>query len=182
MDGWLRWTLPVAAVVASTAPVQAARYLGLEQAQRAAFPEAAAFREAHVVYRPEDVAAIERLSGVRVRSRGEQVWRAEAGDGRLVGFFVLDYVIGKHLAIDYAVALTADGRVRRVEVLEYRESYGGEVAERCWMAQFEGKTLRDPLEVDRDVRNISGATLSSHHVAEGVRRVLAIYEALLRRG
>jgi hypothetical protein len=182
MDGWLRWTLPVAAAVAAAPAAQAARYLSLEQAQRLAFPEAAAFREANVIYRPEDVAAIERLSGVRVRSRGEQVWRAEAADGRLVGFFVLDYVIGKHLVIDYAVALTADGRVRRVEVLEYRESYGGEVAERGWLAQFEGKTLRDQLEVDRDIRNISGATLSSHHVTEGVRRVLAIYEVRLRHG
>jgi Na+-translocating ferredoxin:NAD+ oxidoreductase RnfG subunit len=182
MDAWLRWTLPVAAVVATAAPVQAARYLTLEQAQRLAFPEASAFREANVIYRPEDVAAIERLSGVRVRSRGEQVWRAETADGRLVGFFMLDYVIGKHLVIDYAVALTADGRVRRVEVLEYRESYGGEVAERGWLVQFEGRSLREPLQVDKDIRNISGATLSSHHVTEGVRRVLAIYETRLRHG
>ena len=32
-----------------------------------------------------------------------------------------------------------------------------------------------PLEVDQDIRNISGATLSSHHVTEGVKRILGQY-------
>jgi hypothetical protein len=114
-----------------------------------------------------------------VRTRGEQVWRAETA-GRLLGYFFLDYVIGKHEVIDYAVALGPDGRVRRVEILEYRESYGGEVANRDWLAQFEGKGVRDSLVPSRDIRIISGATLSSRHVTEGIKRVLAIHDLLLR--
>jgi hypothetical protein len=50
-------------------------------------------------------------------------------------FDVLDHVIGKHLYIDYAVSIEG-GRVRRVDILAYRESYGGEVrrprARRLW--------------------------------------------------
>ena len=107
------------------------------------------------------------------------MWRALVED-RLVGFFIVDYVIGKHLVIDYALALEPDGRVRRVEIMQYRESYGGEITNPRWLEQFVGKTARDPLQVDRDIRNISGATLSSHHVTEGIRRVLAFYETCLR--
>jgi hypothetical protein len=33
----------------------------------------------------------------------------------VIGYFFVDHVIGKHLYIDYSVALGADGRVRRVE-------------------------------------------------------------------
>ncbi len=172
------WLVPLASVVVCV-PAQATQYLSIEQAQHLCFPEASAFTPANIVFRPSDVAAIERESGQKVRSRGEQVWRAEAG-GRLAGYFFLDYVIGKHEAIDYAVALSPDGRVRRVEILEYRESYGGEVADRNWLAQFEGKGLGDSLVPGHDIRTISGATLSSRHVTEGIKRVLAIHDLLLR--
>lgn len=179
MSDWLRWTVPPAIVVSMASPVYATRYLTIEEAQKLAFPTATQFVEAHVVFRSSDVAAIERISGQKVRTRGQQVWRAHA-EARLVGFFVVDYVIGKHLVIDYAVALEPDGRIRRVEILEYRESYGGEITNRDWLAQFVGKTSRDPLGIDKDIRNISGATLSSRHVTEGVKRILAFYETCLR--
>jgi Na+-translocating ferredoxin:NAD+ oxidoreductase RnfG subunit len=179
MSGWIRWGVPPAIVLSIGSAAYAHRYLTLDEAQRMAFPAANEFVEAHVVFRPADVEAIERLSGQRVRTRGQQVWKARAG-GRPVGFFVVDYVIGKHLVIDYAVALEPDGRVRQVEILEYRESYGGEITARSWLDQFVGKSGRDPIALDRDIRNISGATLSSRHVTEGVKRILAFYATCLR--
>jgi Na+-translocating ferredoxin:NAD+ oxidoreductase RnfG subunit len=179
MSGWVRWAAPPAIVVSIAAPAHAVRYLSVEQAQKIAFPDATRFVEAHVIFTPADVASIERRSGQKVRARGQQVWRALVDD-RVVGFFIVDYVIGKHLVIDYAVALDPGGQVRHVEILEYRESYGGEISNRSWLAQFVGKTGRDPLELDHDIRNISGATLSSRHVTEGVKRVLALYETCLK--
>jgi FMN-binding domain len=98
-----------------------------------------------------------------------RVWKTGSG-----GVFVLDHVIGKHLYIDYAVAIEG-GRVRRVDILAYRESYGGEVRSPSWLSQFVGKTSASPLKVGSDIRNISGATLSSMHVTEGVKRILAAY-------
>jgi hypothetical protein len=172
------WLLPLASIVV-TVPAQATQYLSVEQAQRLCFPEATEFVAANIVFTPADIAAIERASGQKVRTRGEQVWRAQAG-GRLLGFFFVDYVIGKHEVIDYAVALDAAGRVRRVEVLEYREAYGGEIANRSWLGQFAGKGGGDSLVPGRDVTIISGATLSSRHVTEGIKRVLAIHDLLLR--
>ena len=66
----------------------------------------------------------------------------------------------------------------RVDILQYRESYGGEIKSPSWLAQFAGKTDASPLQVGNDIRNISGATLSSHHVTEGVRRIMAIANRL----
>ena len=179
MSGWLRWTAPPAILMSVAQPVSAVEYLSVAEAQKLAFPAATQFVEANVVYTPADIAAIERLSGQKVQTRGEQVWKAMSGD-RPLGFFILDYVIGKHLVIDYAVALEPDGRIKRVEILQYRESYGGEVANEDWLKQFAGKTLRDPLQIDNDIRNISGATLSSRHVTDGIKRVLALYETRLK--
>ena len=176
---WVRLAAPAAIVMSIAPAAYATRYLTVEEAQHLAFPAATQFVEAHVIFRPAEVAAIERLSGQKVRARGQQVWRAQA-DGHFVGFFVVDYVIGKHLVIDYSVALEPDGRVKAVEVLEYRESYGGEITSHSWLRQFAGKTSRDDVTIDKDIRNISGATLSSQHVTEGIKRILAFYEICLR--
>ena len=151
MTDWMRLTLPAAVVASIASPAHAVVYLSIDAAQKLAFPSANRFVE-----------------------NGGLTWKAHTGD-RLLGLFVVDHVIGKHLYIDYAVALDPTGRVMRVEILQYRESYGGEVREPGWLAQFVGKTSSSTLKVGSDIRNISGATLSSLHITEGVKRVLAKY-------
>jgi Na+-translocating ferredoxin:NAD+ oxidoreductase RnfG subunit len=154
---WVKYTLPAAAIVSIAEPGYAMQYLSIEEAQKQAFPSATHFSEVQ--------------SG--------RVWKAEAG-GRVAGFFIFDRVVGKHLYIDYAVALTPNGAVHSVEILQYRESYGGEIRSPSWLAQFVGKTSGSALKINGDIRNIAGATLSSTHVTEGVKRVLAAYGNRLR--
>lgn len=89
-------------------------------------------------------------------------------------------MVGKHEFITYAVALNANGSVREIEIMDYRESYGYEVRNPEWRKQFVGKTTADPLLLNEDIRNISGATLSSRHVTDGVKRVLATYAVALK--
>jgi len=50
-----------------------------------------------------------------------------------------------------------------------------------WRKQFAGKRASDPVELNRDIQNISGATLSCRHVTEGVKRLLAIHKSIARR-
>ena len=151
MTKWLQRTAPALAIVSIASPAYAVQYLDISEAQKQAFPTATRFVE-----------------------QGGRVWKAQAGD-KILGLFVVDHVVGKHLYIDYAVALDPEGRVRRVDILQYRESYGGEVRDAGWLGQFVGKTGASPLAVGQDIRNISGATLSSHHVTEGVKRIVAAY-------
>jgi FMN-binding domain len=157
MTRWIRYAVPAAAIMSIASPAYAAQYLSVDEARKQAFPSATSF----------------------VEVQPGRAWKAEAG-GRVAGFFILDRVIGKHLYIDYAVALTPAGAVHSVEILQYRESYGGEVNNRNWLAQFVGKTSGSSLRINDDIRNISGATLSSTHLTEGVKRVLAAYANHLR--
>jgi Na+-translocating ferredoxin:NAD+ oxidoreductase RnfG subunit len=156
MTKWIRCTLPAAAIISAVAPAYSMQYLSIEEAQKQAFPSARF-----------------------VEVQPGRVWKAESG-GRVAGFFIFDRVVGKHLFIDYAVALTPGGAVHSVEILQYRESYGGEIRSPSWLAQFVGKTSGSALKVNGDIRNIAGATLSSMHVTEGVKRVLATYGNRLR--
>jgi Na+-translocating ferredoxin:NAD+ oxidoreductase RnfG subunit len=171
--------LSLPALAATALPAHAVQYLTLEQAQHALFPEASGFKENRVLLTADQRNAIEKASQVRVRGTELPAWRVEAG-GKPAGWFLLDEVYGKHEFITYAVALDATGAVRGIEIMDYRETHGSEVRNPKWRAQFTGKRAGAPLELDEDIKNISGATLSCKHIADGVRRLLATYEAVLK--
>lgn len=94
-------------------------------------------------------------------------------NGALQGFAVVRNVKGKDQQITYLVAIDPGNSLKDIDVLVYREPYGGEVAYEPWRKQFRGKTASAPLVVGKDIRNISGATISSHSVTLGVRKTLA---------
>jgi Na+-translocating ferredoxin:NAD+ oxidoreductase RnfG subunit len=166
---WL-W-LPVVAISSSA---YATTYFTTEQAQRAIFP-GKMMTPAFAALSDAQAKQIEKTSGVNVRMRDVKAWKVDGG-----GVFVLDEVVGKHEFITYAVGIDADGRVAGIEIVDYRESYGYEVRNAEWRAQFIGKSTADPLQLTHDVRNVSGATLSCKHVTDGVKRVLATYAIALK--
>lgn len=165
--------IPLAALV-SSAPARATVYLSLEQAQAAMFGTQPMSART-LVLDAAQIAAVETDAGVPVLSPTVRVWQAADG-----GWFFLDAVIGKSELITYALGLTAEGKVKQVEVLEYRESHGGEIRYPGWRAQFRGKHHGDALRVGDDIDGISGATLSCEHVTSGIRRLLAIYAVALK--
>jgi len=169
----VRWLLPFGLVATPIAHVAfAAQYMTVEQAQRAAFPDATEFTP-----RVLDATSLA-LSGAP-QGWAPKAWLARA-DGRVLGWLMVDQVIGKSELITYAVALDAGGGVKSIEILDYREAHGGEIRLAGWRKQFAGKTGADPLELNKDIKNISGATLSCRHVTEGVQRLLKVYNAALR--
>jgi hypothetical protein len=167
------FALPVSALVAPS--TFAVEYLTVDQAQRVIFPSKPLTASA-MKLAPSQRKAIEQASGVRVLHDEQKVWRVSGG-----GWFIVDEVVGKHEFITYAVGLNANGSVKQIEVMDYRETYGGEIRNENWRAQFVGKTSQSPLKLDRDIKNISGATLSCRHVTDGVKRLLAFYEIALKR-
>jgi hypothetical protein len=95
-----------------------------------------------------------------------------------LGHVFMDEVIGRQNLITYAVGIDADGALRNLEIMAYRESHGGEVRNPAWREQFNGRSSLDQLRFRTDIKNISGATLSSEHVTEGVRWLVALWQAL----
>lgn len=120
-------------IAAISTSAYAATYFTVEQAQRAIFP------------------------GATFTAAGEpNVWRTSNG-----GLFVVDRVVGKHEYITIAVGINPNGTVKQIEIMDYRELYGFEVRDASWRAQFVGKSASSPLQLGQDIKNISGATLSS---------------------
>ena len=168
-DFHMQWLLPATAVLVAASPAMAATYFTVEQAQQKLFA-GQTLTPVPVTLTPEQAKAVQKASGLRVREPALKVWRAADG-----GWFYLDQVLGKHEMITYALALDAGGAVRGLEILDYRETYGDAVRNPKWRAQFTGKRNGAPLKLDRDIVNLSGATLSSAHITDGVRRLLATH-------
>jgi Na+-translocating ferredoxin:NAD+ oxidoreductase RnfG subunit len=127
---------------------------------------------------PAKVAAsIERVYGAgarvdTIRVDSAEVFRVSRG-GALLGFAEVRNVKGKDQPITYLVATDSADALRDIDILVYREPHGGEVAYDAWRKQFRGKTSAAPLQVGKDIRNVSGATISVNAVTRSVRAALA---------
>ena len=163
------------AALTTLAPVYASAkiYVSIEQAQKLIFPSLALTATPFIVSDAVQ-SHMTQVSSVRHPFRGDRVWRGADGS-----WFIVDEVIGKHEMITYAVGLKPDGSVKGIEILEYVESYGYEVADAGWRKQFVGKRSGDPLKLGNDVQNISGATLSCKHLTDGVKRLLVFHQDVL---
>jgi FMN-binding domain len=173
---------PVRVVMAAdeAPPVEAVeeRFLTIEQAPGAVFPEADAIERRDVPATPELRAAIERRLGSGRPSLWEDayVFFTARRAGKVLGFAVVIEEIGKHRPITSIVGVRPDGRVKDVAVMVYREGYGGEVQHRRFLDQYAGRGPDEPLA--GRVRNVAGATLSVQALNRTVQKGLAVVDAL----
>src|SRR5205809_7466287 len=133
--------LPASALIAPSA--FAVQYLTVEQAQHAIFP-GKSFTAAPVKLTSVQRKAIEQASSVRVLHDEQQVWRVSGG-----GWFIVDEVVGKHEFITYAAGLNPEGSVKQIEIMGYRETYGGQIRDQKWRAQFVADTSGAPPDLAR---------------------------------
>lgn len=181
MPNYLRFTLCLFILMLNLANPSfacAEQLKKLEQVQKTAFPEADSFVDAKVTLSAEQIKSIASSSGVRVRLNQQAVWQAMANQKK-IGWLIVDEVYGKHEFITYSVALNNDGSVKLIEVMDYRETHGGQVQNAAWLQQFVGKMFGAAFKLDEDIKNISGATLSCKHMADGVKRLMAFYKVAL---
>ena len=173
---WKPTPLAIVGLTLLTAPifVQAKIYISSEQAQQILFPKMMLTKQPIII--TDDLQERMRVaSSIRHPFQGDRIWRAPDG-----GWLVIDEVVGKHEMITYAVAISNIGSVIGIEVLEYVESYGYEVSEVQWRQQFIGKTVKDPIKLNQDIQNIGGATLSSKHLTDGVKRITVLHDLALK--
>ena len=156
------------------APLYAETFLTVEQARQALWADVPMV-PTDVVLSKAQMKAIAKASNVRVNRSRLKAWKTADG-----GWFIIDQVVGKHEMIDMAVALDTAGKVKGIEVLTYRETYGGEVKHPKWLAQFLGRGNEEYLQLDKQIKNISGATLSCRHITDGVNRWTHTWDQVLR--
>jgi len=159
-------------------PIKAAyakSYLTIEQAKQIIWPNIH-LADAAITLTEDQAELIEDLSDIRVRHLTIKAWKTSDN-----GWFIVDQVIGKHENIDIAVGINNRGEVTGIEVLTYRETYGDQIMHPKWRAQFHGKNSSEHLKLDKQIKNISGATLSCRHVTDGINRLTHTWTQVLSK-
>jgi hypothetical protein len=159
------------AILASGHAYAGAFYLNVEQAQQLLFPKAT-FTEDFRTIPVKDMEAVYEDTRVRVTDPTFHLWRVSTGE-----YFIIDQVIGRDDTVTYAIGLDKNGVVKGIEVMECWEEFN-KVRLPEWRAQFVGKH-RGEVIPKKTIELISGTTLSSIHITEGVSRVLATFALMM---
>lgn len=145
-------------------------FLTVDEALRLAFPGAKVGRRTAYLTK-EQVRRAAELSGEEVASALVTYYESPAG------FAYFDTHRVRTLPETLMVVVDPQGKVKRVEVISFREPE--EYMPRGnWYGQFQGWKLDRDLQVKRGIHPVTGATLTVRATASAVRRVLALHQVI----
>ena len=150
-------------------------YLTLDEAVAKMFPKADSVWTETWAPTATERRKIERRLGWRFADSTVVVHRG-LQDGKDLGYALVGNEIGLYHPMTFMVKISSKRKVESVHMMVYRESRGGEVRRRRYMAQYKGKTLRSPIRINRDIIGVTGATLSVRALNAGVKKALAIVD------
>jgi len=150
-------------------------FLTEEEALKVMFPRSDRIRKEFIRLTPEKKTQIEERIGWKFPEEGFEVHIGETGS-QIDGYVVVQNTIGKHKPMTYMVGVDNRGRISNVELLIFREARGSEVRTKRFNVQYEGKTVLDPVRINKDIINISGATMSVRSMSAGIKRVLVLVD------
>ena len=150
-------------------------YISEAEAETLSFPEADSFSDQILVPDEKQRDEISRRLG-KISTKEIFSCRAARREGKLLGYTVVDTVKSKSEKIKYALAASPNLEVLSVEILSYDSSRGAKISQPRFLQQFTGRTPAT-FEEGR-IRHVSGATLSSKAMAQGIREILVYLSVL----
>jgi hypothetical protein len=150
-------------------------FLSEEEALTVMFPTSTRIRKEIIRLTREQKEHIESRIGWKFPEQEFEVYIGETGT-QLDGYAMIHNTVGKHKPMTYMVGVDPEGQVTHVELMVFRESRGSEIRKKRFNYQYEGKTVLDPVRINKDIINISGATMSVRSMSAGVKRVLVLID------
>lgn len=187
-------TVTICTIMAVTAS-HAVVMLSPEEALKKMFPDVDEVVTKSFTLTAEEVIAVkEKLGGAFVHyqagSQSDKVDESTAYDfyvgmknNQPVRVAIIEEQPGKWGPVEFIIAIdTANGNVNNLAVMSYQEKRGRPIARQNFLKQFMGKgstnsiSVRGGKGIKKDIRAISGATISSDCACFAVRKVIALYE------
>jgi len=172
--------ISILVVVVSSSRGQAEELIPADNALKKVFKGATDFKREEINLSPEQVADIESKSGASFDgAHPPRVVRYTATrDGETLGFAFEDTVMGKWGSIHYLAGIDPGGAILEVVVLGYQEIRGRPIAKARFLRQYKRKTVNDPLRLHKDIDGVTGATISSRSITDGIRKLIHIFNAI----
>lgn len=152
-------------------------YLTLDQALKAVLPRSEEILAQEISLTPEQQAKVDAYSGRPIQTPNLTVYVGKSG-GKIDGYALVTHEIGMYKPITSMVGIDSQGRIQEVAVMVYRESRGGDIQRKRFLSQYKGKRLGDPVRIQKDIINITGATLSVRSMNTQIRRAVAVVNLL----
>lgn len=146
-----------------------------EDAVKTILPKSQRVRKELIRLSQEKKELIEQRIGWKFPEDSFELYIGESGD-KIDGYAMVHNTIGKYKPMTYMVGVDPKGTCTDVELLVFRDAKGSEVGRKRFNAQYDGKTVTDPIRINKDIINISGATMSVRSMSAGVKRVLVLVD------
>ncbi|RMG43675.1 MAG: FMN-binding protein [Acidobacteria bacterium] len=172
------------ALLFAAPPAAAAVPAEVREALRRLFPKPVRIEERTLLIDDSTAAAIAERGGGEPPSRIATCFVAHAGAEKTtppLGYACLDTHVVRTLPETLLIAFDRDVTLLRIDVLTFDEPADYR-PRRAFLDQFEGRGREERLDLRRNIRAISGATLSSRAVTEASNRVRVLIERLLLGG
>ena len=162
-------------VLAAGAAAAQTGLISREEALAAVFPGATIDAD-RIFLTDAQVERVAAVSRTDVLSKIYARYVARRG-GAVVGRAYVDTHIVRTKRASLLISVEADGRVRRIDVTAFLEppEY---IPSEPWRRQYYDQPLSDDIALQRRIRPIAGATLTTGSVNGAVRRVLALDQVL----
>lgn len=93
-------------------------------------------------------------------------------DENKIGFYYFGSALGKTDEFDFIVIFDNQFIIKKIKVLAYREDYGMEIGSKRWLRQFDDLTVEDQVIYQKDIKAISGATISAKAMTKAINDLL----------
>jgi len=165
--------------LATQGPIEQQRINATNLAKQTVLPQAEDFNEVDIVSETaqNDKARILEIS-------------AGMKDNELIGYTFKVITNGYGGDVEITVGINMDGKVEGVQIGEHSETpgLGAKIIEKTFTEQYHGKEIENPISVtksepgDQEIQAISGATVSSHAVNDGVNLAAQYFLEILLSG
>lgn len=150
-----------------------------KEAMQLAFNEGAEVEMLPLFLTEDQIKAVERLAREKVESALFTFYVGRC-NGKILGYAAIESHTVRTKPETLLILLSPEGELEKIEVLAFHEPPEYQPTA-SWFVQLYRRTLTQ-LDFNTEVQGISGATLSATSALNSVRKVLAIFNLVVKRG
>ncbi len=98
----------------------------------------------------------------------------------VIGYAIVDHAYSKTRLFTFLVIFNKGGAILLARVLKYREEHGGEIKNKRWLKQFNGKDHRASFMLGDNIDAISGATLSARTITTAIQKLTLLIDHVIK--
>jgi hypothetical protein len=153
-------------------------FISKDEALKLAFPDSDTIEKKAYFLTKAQIDSIEKLSRSKVDSKLFLFYIGKK-DGKAIGYSAIDTHIVRTKSQTIIVVINPDGSLNYTEILAFFEPLEYKPTQN-WINLYKNKKLSDGLKIGYDIPNISGATLTSNVTANAVKKILAVFEVVIK--